>query len=65
MDAEKIDFAGQRIAWGLKSTEEDYPIVYDIIEIFREKELTIDRAFRVLEDTRSTLPRIAKFTKIR
>lgn len=57
-----MDFISRKISWGLKSNESDYEIVYDIIKLFQEKGLTIDRAFRVLDDTRSTIPRIAQFT---
>ncbi len=57
--------ATARKTLGLSSDKEDEEIVKEIIKMLCEYELTIDRAFRILEDTRSMLPHVAKLVAIK
>ncbi len=49
--------------WGLKSYSDDEHIVYEILKILGDEELTIDRASRVLADAQTMLPKLAKLPK--
>ncbi len=50
----------QRRMLGLKSNKNDEEIVEEILKMLSKRELTIDRASRVLEDARKMLPILGK-----
>ena len=54
----------ERSIIGLKADETDEEITKDILRVFRDKELTVDRASRVLEDAQVMLPLMAKLPAI-
>lgn len=49
-----------RGAIGLISIKEDEELVTSIINILKEKELTVDRASRVLKDAQTLIPLLAR-----
>ncbi len=50
----------QRSLFGLKCRHEDENLIYEILKILGDKELSADRASRVLADAQSMLPILAK-----
>lgn len=50
----------QRKSMGLKCNHDDERLIFEILKIFREKNLSVDRASRVLADAQTMLPKLAK-----
>lgn len=50
----------QRSLFGLKCRHEDEKLIYEILKILGDKELSVDRVSRVLMDAQTMLPRLAK-----
>ncbi|MEY8412888.1 hypothetical protein AALB51_16845 [Lachnospiraceae bacterium 62-26] len=49
---------------GLRSDEQDEELIKEIVKILRERELSFDRASRVLADAQAMLPYIAKLALV-
>ncbi|MDE6052687.1 MAG: hypothetical protein K2G55_02755 [Lachnospiraceae bacterium] len=45
---------------GLESKPEDDEIIREIIQLFAKNGVTVDRAYKILKDTQTLLPRFAK-----
>lgn len=45
---------------GLKTNKEDREVVELVIDLLREKEVTVDRASKILQDAQTIIPLITK-----
>lgn len=58
-EKKKISYYDRKLM-GLKAMPEDDGIVREIMQLFAQKGITVDRACKVLKDVRTLLPRLAK-----
>ncbi len=59
VEKKKIDYYARKKI-GLKAKPEDDGIVREIIQLLAKKGITVDRAYKILKDVRTLLPRFAK-----
>lgn len=57
-EKKKISYFDRKLM-GLKAMPEDDGIVREILQLFAKKRITVDRAYKVLKDVRTLLPRLA------
>lgn len=58
------DSAIAKSGYGLKADDKDEKTVIEIIKLIQDKELTVDRASRVLADAQTILPLFAKLPTV-
>jgi len=56
--------AAGKATLGLKADRQDEEIIKEVIALLREKELTVDRATRILADAQIMIPLITKLQTV-